>query len=115
MLRNLHTGVRRCSSCTLAVRAVSTGVPVEAHWHHLKERLRLCDTPSLCDADKTIKPLSRALQPRHGAGRGIKLIGRARTVRAVCATICTCACLTYQVREYVTAVRIIHSVSMNIW
>jgi hypothetical protein len=93
MLQSLHTCLRR-SSYTLAVRAVSTGVPVEAHWHHLKERLRLCDTPSLCDADKTIKPLSRALQPRHGAGRGIKLIGRARTVRAVRATNSPHACLT---------------------
>ncbi|CAM9192254.1 unnamed protein product [Discosporangium mesarthrocarpum] len=66
---------------TKGVRGLSTG----AKWLLARELLQGCDSPSLCDADKTLASgvIDYAIRPRHMRGKGIRVIGRARTVQTV--------------------------------
>ncbi|KAG5176803.1 ribonuclease E inhibitor RraA/Dimethylmenaquinone methyltransferase [Tribonema minus] len=78
---SLAAAARRHAS-TAEAWGGSSDVHLDVRWPSLREKLRKCDTPSLCDADKSLTPLTE-LRPRYQFGRGIKLVGRARTVQTV--------------------------------
>ncbi|CAN0020466.1 unnamed protein product, partial [Ectocarpus sp. 6 AP-2014] len=79
------TGVRECRRRFTAGPPRPPEIAGDPRWLPLRELLRKCDTPSLCDADKSLssKVIDYAIRPRHIRTRGIGLLGLARTVRTV--------------------------------
>ncbi|CAM9613978.1 unnamed protein product [Ascophyllum nodosum] len=77
-------GGNRCF-CGVGAKSPPSATASDPRWLYIRELLRRCDTPSLCDADKGLaaKVIDFAIRPRHLRSKGITLLGLARTVRTV--------------------------------